>query len=121
MRLGPVVPILRMFDEARTRAFYVDFLGFAINWEHRFAPDLPLYLQVSRGGCVLHLSAHHGDATPGSALRIEVEALDPLHAELHGSSYTYARPTIEQQPWSREMSVKDPSGNRLVFFERPAL
>jgi hypothetical protein len=50
MRLGSPIQILRMFDEARAREFYMDFLGFAIDWEHRFAPGLPLYCQVSRVG-----------------------------------------------------------------------
>jgi hypothetical protein len=36
---------------------------------HRFAPDLPLYMQVSRDGSVLHLSEHHGDCSPGAANR----------------------------------------------------
>jgi hypothetical protein len=81
MRLGSPIPILRMFDVARTRAFYLDFLRFAVAFEHRFAHDLPLYMEVRRGDCVLHLSGHHGDATPGSALRIEVSDIDKLLAE----------------------------------------
>ena len=36
MSLGKTVPILRMFDEAKAKEFYVDFLGFAVDWEHRF-------------------------------------------------------------------------------------
>ncbi len=42
--LGAVTPILRLFDEAATREFYADFLGFQIDWEHRFGDDLPLYM-----------------------------------------------------------------------------
>lgn len=117
MHLGPPVPILRTFDEAKAREFYVDFLGFQVDWEHRFAPDLPLYLQVSRADCRLHLSEHHGDATPGSTLRIPVRELEALHAELTAKKYRNARPGIETQPWGRELSVKDPFGNRLVFHE----
>lgn len=120
MRFGPPIPILRTFDEAKAREFYVGFLGFALDWEHRFEPGLPLYCQVSREGCRLHLSEHHGDATPGSALRIEVDDLDRLHAELAASQYKYARPGIQQQPWGRDMSVSDPFGNRLVFYEPAA-
>lgn len=63
MRFGSPIPILRTFDEAKAREFYVGFLGFTIDWEHRFTPELPLYCQVSRAGCLLHLSEHHGDAT----------------------------------------------------------
>ena len=117
MRFGSPVPILRTFDEAKATEFYVAFLGFTVDWQHRFAPDLPLYRQVSRLGCLLHLSEHHGDATPGSAIRIEVDGLDRLHAELVAKNYRHARPGIEQQPWGRDMSIHDPFGNRLIFSE----
>lgn len=117
MRLGSPIPILRMFNEAKAREFYIEFLGFTVDWEHRFEPGLPLYCQISRAGCKLHLSEHHGDATPGSALRIEVEGLDELHAELTAKTYQYARPGIEQQSWGRDMAITDPFGNRLVFSD----
>ncbi len=59
-------PILRSFDEAKAREFYVGWLGFTIDWEHRFEPDTPLYMQVSRDGIGLHISHHHGDGSPAS-------------------------------------------------------
>ncbi|EGH41168.1 hypothetical protein PSYPI_01542, partial [Pseudomonas syringae pv. pisi str. 1704B] len=61
------IPILRIFDERKAREFYIDFLGFSIEFEHRFEADLPLYLGISRNGLNLHLSEHHGDACPGAA------------------------------------------------------
>jgi uncharacterized glyoxalase superfamily protein PhnB len=117
MLLGKTTPILRIFDEQKAREFYVNFLGFTVDWEHRFAPDAPLYMQVSRDGCVLHLSEHHGDCSPGSAMRIDTADLDAYHAELIRKQYKYCRPGIELMPWgTRDMSVKDPFGNRLTFF-----
>ncbi|TWO73210.1 VOC family protein [Caenimonas sedimenti] len=115
MKLAPPIPILRIFDEAKALEFYIDFLGFRVDFEHRFEPGLPLYMQVSRDGCVLHLSEHHGDATPGSALRIETEGLDEFQQSLLAKQYKNARPGIEQAPWGRDMTVQDPFGNRLVF------
>jgi len=112
------VPILRSFDEAKAREFYLDFLGFKIDWEHRFEPGLPLYLQVSRAGIVLHLSEHHGDATPGSAVRIGIAGLRELHAELVGKHYRNMRPGLQRPEWGGlEMSVTDPAGNRIHFVE----
>jgi uncharacterized glyoxalase superfamily protein PhnB len=116
MSFGRTTPILRIFDEVKAREFYVDFLGFKVDWEHRFEPGLPLYMQLSKDGCVLHLSEHHGDCSPGAAVRIETSDLDAFHAELALKRYKYARPGIENTPWgTREMSVKDPFGNRLTF------
>jgi catechol 2,3-dioxygenase-like lactoylglutathione lyase family enzyme len=116
--LAPPVPILRSFDEAKAREFYLGFLGFAWDWEHRHAPGLPLYAQVSRGGLVLHLSEHHGDGSPGAALRVRVGGLAALHAELTARDYGFARPDIAEMPWGeRAMVVQDPFGNRLHFVE----
>ncbi|MEO8522470.1 MAG: SAM-dependent methyltransferase [Acidobacteriota bacterium] len=118
MKLSQPVPILRILDEAKAREFYVEFLGFAIDWEHRFAADLPLYLQVSRDGCVIHLSEHYGDCNSGGAIRIETGDVAGLHRELSQKRYKFARPGIESTPWqTREMCLTDPFGNRLIFFE----
>ncbi|WP_202423957.1 glyoxalase superfamily protein [Duganella lactea] len=117
--LGAITPILRCFDEAKTREFFLDFLGFQVDWEHRFEDGLPLYMQVSRDGCVLHLSEHHGDCSPGAALRITTSDVDAYQRELIAKQYKNARPGVEEVPWGgREMTVRDPSGNRLVFVNR---
>lgn len=116
MNLGTIIPILRVFDEAKAREFYVDFLGFVVDWDHRFEPGLPLYCQISQGACVIHLSEHHGDCSPGAALRIETTALETYQQQLLAKQYKYARPGIEAMPWGRrEMSIADPFGNRLIF------
>jgi len=121
MPLGSVTPVLRSFDEAKAKEFYVDFLGFRVDWEHRAAPDLPLYMQVSKDDCVIQLSEHYGDAIPGAALRIETTELEAYHAALNAKLYKYARPGLEDMPWgAREMTVRDPFGNRLTFTsDRP--
>ena len=40
------IPIFRSFDEAATKAFYVNFLGFEIEHEHRFDAESPLFLRL---------------------------------------------------------------------------
>lgn len=61
-------PILRIFDEAKAREFYVAFLELSVDWEHRFGDNFPLYMQVSKDTCIIHLSEHYGDCSPGSAV-----------------------------------------------------
>ena len=41
-----VVPILRIFDIAKADEFYQGFLGFKVDWDHRFDDNAPLYRQV---------------------------------------------------------------------------
>ncbi|WP_367871391.1 glyoxalase superfamily protein [Luteolibacter sp. Populi] len=113
------IPILRIFDEAKAKEHYVGFFGFKIDWEHRFGENFPLYCQISRGECVIHLSEHHGDASPGSALRIETPGLLAYCQELRAKEYKYSRPgDPEETPWgTKEIRIGDPFGNRLVFYE----
>ena len=40
------VPILRIFSVEKAREFYLDFLGFIWDWEHRFDDNAPLYARV---------------------------------------------------------------------------
>ena len=117
MAIHPAVPILRSFDEGKAREFYVDWLGFKVDFEHRFEPGMPLYMGVSRDGCELHLSEHHGDGSPGAAIRIRVDDLEAFHAELQSRPYKNYRPGLQDQEWgAREMTVQDGAGYRLVFF-----
>ncbi|WP_419719841.1 glyoxalase superfamily protein [Lysinibacillus fusiformis] len=112
------IPIFRIFNEEKAKEFYLTFLGFTLDWEHRFEDDLPLYMQISYGNCIIHLSEHHGDCCPGSAIRIEVENLELLHSNLISMKYKYTRPGIQTTPWnSQEVCIGDPFGNRIVFFE----
>lgn len=82
MGFGRTTPILRIFDEAKAKEFYVGFLGFTVDWEHRFEAGLPLYMQVSKDDCIIHLSEHHGDCSPGAVIRIETNELDGFQKEL---------------------------------------
>jgi catechol 2,3-dioxygenase-like lactoylglutathione lyase family enzyme len=118
MTLGTATPIFRIFDEAKARQFYVDFLGFAIVFEHRAADNMPLYMAIARDGCELHLTEHHGDCCPGAAVRIDVSDVDALCQGLNAQRYPFGRPSVEEMPWgSRDLSVRDPFGNQLTFTQ----
>ncbi|OBI46096.1 bleomycin resistance protein [Mycobacterium kyorinense] len=117
--IGPPVPLLRIFDVAGALEFYCDYLGFRRDWEHRFEPDLPAYIQVSRSDVVLHLTEHYGDGSPNTVLWIPVGDVDALHAELIGRRHGYSRPGIENDaPGGPTMTVVDPFGNQLRFCQR---
>jgi hypothetical protein len=118
LKVLQTVPILRSFDEAKAREFYIDWLGFKVDWEHRFEPNTPLYMQVSRDGIVLHISEHHGDATPGSHIRINCTGVRDFHVEIIAKRYKNNRPGIERPDWGgTEVTVVDPCRNLLTFAE----
>ncbi len=117
MHFHAPIPILRIFDEAKARAHYIDYLGFTVEFEHRFEPDTPIYMGIARGDCRLHLSEHHGDGAPGMYVRVRVDELEAYHAELVAKPYKYFRPSLQDQEWgTREMVIYDGFGNRLIFY-----
>lgn len=116
MKASAPIPILRSMDEAKTREFYLGFLGFDVVFEHRFEPDAPLYMGLRLGDCEIHLSEHFGDSVPGVAIRVQVDDLDGYCAVLNAKNYRHARPGILEQTWGmREMPISDPVGNRIIF------
>lgn len=113
------IPILRIFDVAKATDFYVGFLGFAVDWEHRFDEGSPVYMQVSRSGLTLHLSEHHGDCCPGSTVFVWMKGIEEFHREITAKGYGYMRPGIETTFYgARYVQVIDPFGNRIRFNER---
>lgn len=112
-----VIPILRVFDEGLARAFYIDYLGFEVLFEYPPDENSLLYMGVQRKHCQLHLSEHSGDATPGSSVRIQELDLADYHSTLNDKIYRNYNPSIIEQAWgSFDMTILDPFGNKLIFY-----
>jgi len=116
------IPILRIFDVEKAKEFYVSFLGFQIDFEHRFDDNSPVYMQVSRAGLTLHLSEHYGDACPGSTVFVLMDGLEEFQQELASKNYKYLNPGIEpdEDIGLKTMETIDPFGNRIRFSENLA-
>lgn len=114
-----VVPILRIFDITKADEFYLEYLGFKVDWDHRFDDNAPLYRQISRENLTLHLSEHHGDGSPGVQIRVMMQGIVEYHRELSAKEYRYMRPGIEEGPaaGSKELLVIDPFGNQIRFCQ----
>lgn len=116
--LGNPIPVLRIQDENLAREFYVDYLGFVVEWEHRFEPGMPLYARLRRAQMVVDLSEHHGDGTPGSVVWIPVGDVEALRRELAGKKYSRLRPGIDKHaPGGPTMDLIDPFSNTLRFCQ----
>jgi hypothetical protein len=116
--LGRVTPIPRIFDIAKADKFYLDYLGFHVDWDPRFDDNAPVYRQISRGDLILHLSEHHGDGSPGAPFRVTMRGVEAFHKELADKNYRYMWPGLETTPWNtRETGVIDPFGNSTRFSE----
>lgn len=117
MEFSAAIPLFRIFSEDKAKEFYIDFLGFSIDWEHRFEANFPLYIQIRRGNLLIHLTEHHGDATPGSTIFVPASTIVELQEELAGKDYRYAKPSLQDQDWGQVLEVTDPFGNRIRFCE----
>jgi hypothetical protein len=93
-----IVPIPRIFDVAKAGEFCLGFLGFVVDWDHRFHDNAPLYRQIHRGDLVLHLSEHHGDGSPGARLRVRMTGIDAFVRELGEKKYRYMNSGLEDTP-----------------------
>jgi hypothetical protein len=97
MQVDKTIPILRIFDYRKAVKFYVECLEFAVDCEHRFEVALPIYMQVSKNGLTLHLSEHHGNATPGSRVFIFCTDLKDYQENLLYKQYNYYRPGLRKR------------------------
>ena len=107
-----MIPVLWVADARRSVEWYGR-LGFTEDWEHRFEPHLPAYVQVSNRSARLHLSEHTGDAGPGTLLYVWVPDVDAVAAAVG-----VPPAAIQEMEWGRDVEVTDPDGNRLRLGTR---
>ncbi len=115
MQAQTVIPQLRITQADRSLAFYVDGLGFVVDWMHQFEPGFPRFMQLSRAGQLIFLSEHEGDCAPGGAVYFLVPDVNQCFAQFSARGVQVLRPP-EDMPWkTREMLILDPDANRLRF------
>ena len=116
--LQSIIPILRIFDVAKAKEFYIEWLEFKLEWEHMFEENFPVYMELSKENIKIHLSEHHGDATPGSAIFITCTNVEEYCKKLQDKNYKFYKPAVKKTFYNALcMSVTDPFGNRLSFNE----
>ena len=59
-----------------------------------------------------------GDGCPGASVHVQVTGLEEFIRSLVEKDYKYSKPGIEETSWGHwETAIKDPFGNKIVFFE----
>ena len=110
-------PVLKSGDYPRSRAFYVEKLGFRVVEE---GGDPPRFGIFERRQSVLFVDAWHGGPAPsrgGWAAYLHVAGLDALCAELRDAGAPLTRPIERTVYGMREFEVTDPDGNVICFGE----
>jgi uncharacterized glyoxalase superfamily protein PhnB len=108
------VPVLQVRDARRSCQFYCDVLGFTKNWEHQFAPGLPLFVSVSRNSIQLFLT-EHAESAFGTLIYFYVQDVDTLAQIVQAQGGILDLAPVDQ-PWGvRELHLRDLDGNKLRF------
>lgn len=111
-----VVPALRITDYERSKAYYVEMLGFAVEWEHRFEPGFPVFMSVVRDGMQLYLTQHSGDCQVGGLVHFLISDVDARYREFRERGAKVAEAPNNDLGF-RNMTIIDPDGNQLRFME----
>ena len=106
-----VTSILRIENPEVSRRYYIDVLGFKIDW------DVPWMMSVSRGRASLMLCGKH-QGNPGTWVWIGCDDADALHAEFAAKG-AVIRDAPQNFEWAYEFQVEDPDGHVLRFGSEP--
>lgn len=111
------IPTLRILDYTRAIDFYIDELGFNIDWEHRFGPEEPVYMQISRNGLTIHLSENSRFET-GVIVFVDCKELNKFYLDLNKKKNKIQLSKPAKTNWqTKQMEIEDPFGNLLRFNE----
>lgn len=112
--LQRIRPVLRVGSHAQALDHYVDWLGFALDWEWREAPGQPVIAALSRDDCAFMINEH--PQTPGpTSLHLDVRNLNALVDEWNDKRPGSAEVRIAPPYEFEDVPITDPWGNVLVF------
>ena len=117
MTIRRAIPVLSVTDSCRTEDYYCKILGFEKLFAYRPDPSRsdPCYLGVARDGVVLHLHSFKPERAGMTDAFLYVDDVDGLYAEVMARGATIHMPPTDQTWGTRELGIRDPDGNVLVF------
>ena len=112
---------LNVRDLAAMKRFYVELLGFAVEWE----PDPDnTYLSSGIDNLALHRSTKSGDAGALDHLGLivrEAEDVDRWATFLEGNGVTMSAQPKTHRDGARSCYFKDPDGNSVQIIHHPPI
>src|SRR5262245_35342152 len=113
MPIQRVVPALRITNYQRSKSFYVEQLGFRVEWEHRFEPHFPVFMAVVRDGMQIYLTEHSGDCQVGGLVHLVIENVDVWHREFESRGVRLTELPNNDLGF-RNMNVTDPDEKQVT-------
>ncbi len=107
-------------DVARAKAFYVDQVGFAADFDERVNESLR-FVQLTPPGSACSICFGEGLTTmqPGSLEGLQVVIADADEARAQLVAKGVAASEVDEQPWGRFVYFSDPDGNRWSLQQLP--
>ena len=105
--------MLRITNYRVSRTYYTELLGFQVDWERCFDPEMAVCMQVSRDGMALHLTEHADDCEVGGLVRVFVPDVDAWYADLRRKGTPVRQPPHIGIEGHRTMTLLDPDGNQF--------
>jgi catechol 2,3-dioxygenase-like lactoylglutathione lyase family enzyme len=110
--------VIPVSDVDRTKAFYVDQVGFNADHDHTVSEDIR-FVQLTPPGSACSIAFGKGltEAAPGSVDGLQVVVADAtaVRAELVGRGVEVS--DVKDLPWGRFVYFSDPDGNRWSVQE----
>ncbi|NQY31232.1 MAG: VOC family protein [Flavobacteriaceae bacterium] len=111
------IPTFRITNYEKAIGFYIDLLGFNIDWEHKFGETEPIYMQISKNGLVIHLSENVRFKT-GVIIFVETKGIEKFRENILNTKNENLIPEILTTNWNtKQLEIEDPFGNLLRFNE----
>ena len=111
------IPVIAVSDSARAEDYYCRVLGFQKMFA--YPPGAtgsdPRYLGVARDGVWLHLQSYKPERAGKTDAFLWVSDVDGLHEEVAARGAVVQLPPTDQTWGTRELGIRDPDGNVLVF------
>ena len=116
VKLTAFASVFTVTDVGRSLAFYLERLGFIEEFK---LGDPPTYAIIERDMVQLHLmpASQAAEALGLSSIYVFVAGVDALHDQLVARGCPIDSAPQDYFYGMREMSVRDPDGNRLTFGE----
>ena len=114
------IPVIAITDPVRSEDYYCRVLGFTKLFS--YPPDAttgPRYIGVARDGVSLHLQSYKPDRAGMTDAFLWATDVDALHAEVSARGAIVHMPPTDQTWGNREVGIRDPDGNVLVFARTP--
>lgn len=112
-RIESMVPVFGIDSYADAKAHYVDWLGFAIDWEWREADGQPVIMAISRDQAAFMLNEY--DAPAPCTVTLKVDDLESLATEWNGRRPGSVEVAIEPPYEFPAVLIRDSCGNALHF------